>query len=108
MDRDARIWKFARLLIAKHGRDALEVVHARAQNRLDKGDHRISSGWARVADIVKRMTKTGARRLPADLSDEPPLNDVLAGETTNSMMKADRVDRQELDQIITGAKKKLE
>ena len=108
MDRDARIWKFARLLIARHGKGAFQLAHTRAQNRLDKGDHRISSGWARVADIIKRMTKTGARRLPENHSGEPPLDDVLAGETTNSMMKADKVGRQELDQVIADAKQKLE
>jgi hypothetical protein len=66
MDREARIWKFTRLLIAKHGTAvAFEFARSRAQQRLDAGDYRISSGWARVTDIIKRMTKTGARRLPA-------------------------------------------
>lgn len=107
MDREARIWRFARLLIAKHGKAAFELAHARAQDRLDKGDHRISSGWARVADIIKRMTKTGARRLPAKLS-EPPLDDILGGQTTKAMMKADDVDRQKLDKVLGEAKQKLE
>jgi hypothetical protein len=99
MDREARIWKFARLLLAKHGKGAFDLAHARAQDRLNKGDHRISSGWARVADILKRMTRTGARRLPADQMGEPPLDDVLTGQTTKFMMKADNVDRQELDRV---------
>ena len=71
MDRDARIWKFARLLIAKHGKGAFELARLRAQQRLDAGDYRISSGWARVADIIERMTRTGARRLPAKASEPP-------------------------------------
>jgi hypothetical protein len=62
MDRDARAWKFARALIAKYGKAAFSVAGQRAQDRLDKGDYRASSGWARMADIVRRMTITGARR----------------------------------------------
>ncbi len=101
------MWRFARLLIAKHGKGAFELAHSRAQDRLDKGDHRIASGWARVADILKRMTKKGARRLPANHMGEPPLDDVLTGQTTKSMMKSDNVDRHELDQVIVEAKQKL-
>jgi hypothetical protein len=107
MGRDAKIWKFTRLLIAKHGKATLELVRQRAQNRLDRGDYRASSGWARVADIVKRVTKTGARRLPAKAT-EPPLEDVLAGQTTKAMMQADGVDRQQLDKIVGAAQQKLE
>jgi hypothetical protein len=66
MDREARIWKFARLLIARHGKGAFELARSRAQQRLDAGDYRTSSGWARVTDIIKRMTRTGARRLSAN------------------------------------------
>jgi len=75
MDREARIWRFARLLIAKHGKGAFELTRSRAQHRLDAGDYRISSGWARVTDIIKRMTRTGARRLSVKAS-EPPRDEI--------------------------------
>jgi hypothetical protein len=106
MDREARLWKFARLLIANHGKGAFDLVHTRAPTGLDKGDHRISSSWARVADIINRMTKTG--NYPPIMRVNQPLDDVLAGETINSMMKADKVGRQELAQVIADAKKKPE
>ena len=75
MDRDTRIWKFARLLIAKHGKGAFELARSRAQQRLDDGDYRIASGWARVTDIVNRMTRKGARRLSTKAS-EPPSDEI--------------------------------
>ena len=108
MDREARIWKFARMLVAKHGKGAFDLARDRAQQRLDSGDYRISSGWARVTDIIKRMTRTGARRLAENHTGEPPLDDVLTGETTRCMMDGDNVDRQELDRVVAGAKQKLE
>ena len=108
MDRDANVWKFARLLIAKHGKAAFKLARERAQDRLDKGDYRASSGWARVADIVRRMTTTGARRLPGKNPGEPSLDKVLAGQTTKAVMKADNVDRQDVEKVLSEAKQTRE
>ncbi len=107
MDRDARAWKFARALIAKHGKSAFYIVRQRAQDRLDKGDYRASSGWARVADIVRRMTTTGARRLPSR-EREPALEDLLSAQVTEAVMKADNVGRQELEDELRKAKRRRE
>ena len=106
MDREAKTWKFARLLIAKHGKAAFELARSRAQDRLDKGHYRASSGWARMADILRRMTITGAQRRPANEVREPSLDEVLAGQTTQAVMNADKVDRRELDKVLSDAKKK--
>ena len=106
MDLEAKIRKFARLLIAIHGKAAFELARSRAQDRLDKGDSRASSGWARIADILRRMTITGAQRWPAQEVREPSLDEVLAGQTTQAVMKADKVDRRELDEMLGEAKKK--
>lgn len=107
MDRDARGWKFARALIAKHGKSAFNVARERAQDRLDKGDYRASSGWARVTDIVRRMTTTGARRLRSR-EREPPLQDLLEGQVTEALMKADNVDPHELEDELRRAKQRGE
>lgn len=104
MDRDARAWKFARALIAKHGKSAFNVARQRAQDRLDKGDYRASSGWARVADILRRMTTTGARRLRSR-EREPPLQDLLEGQVTEAVMKADNINREELEDELRKAKR---
>jgi hypothetical protein len=105
MDRDARAWKFARSLIAKYGNQAFTIAGQRAQDRLDKGDYRASSGWARVADIVRRMTTTGARRLRSR-EREPALDDLLSGQVTEAMMKADNIDREDVGDELRKAKRR--
>ena len=107
MDRDARAWKFARSLIAKYGKEAFNIAGQRAQDRLDKGDYRASSGWARVADIVRRMTTTGARRLRSR-EREPALEDLLSGQVTEAVMKADNVGPDELEDELRKAKRRGE
>jgi hypothetical protein len=71
MDREALLWRFARLLIAKHGKVALHLARSRAQRWVDLGDYRALSGWARVTDVQKRMTVTGAPRV----SEKGPLDE---------------------------------
>jgi hypothetical protein len=108
MKGEAKIWKFARSLIAKHGQQAFKLAGARAQRKLERGDYRIASGWARVADLARRMSTTEARRLPPADTREPSLDEVLSGQTTKAMMDADKVGRDDLDRMLDEAKRKRE
>ncbi len=53
MDHEAKLWRLARVLIAKHGKAAPAVAHERAQDRLDKRDYRVASIWASGLRPVK-------------------------------------------------------
>jgi len=108
MDHEAKLWRLARVLIAKHGKAASAVAHERAQDRLDKRDYRISSIWARTADIVRRMSTTGARRVGGGEAAEPSLPDILDGGVTKAMMKADNVERERVEAVMGAAKQRRE
>jgi hypothetical protein len=108
MDHDAKLWRLARVLIARHGNAAPAIAHERAQDRLDKRDYRVASMWARVADVVRRMSTTGARRIGIRPGAEPSLPDILDGQVTRAMMDADNVEREHIEAVMTEAKQKRE
>lgn len=108
MDHEATLWRIARALIATHGAAAAGQAHERAQNRLDKRDYRIASVWARVADITKRMSTTGARRIGEKAPSEPSLPDVLDGSVTRAVMEADNIERHHVEAIVDEVKQKRE
>ena len=60
-----------------------------------------------MADIVRRMTTTGARRLRSR-EREPALEDLLTGQVTEAVMKADNVGREELEDELRKAKRRGE
>jgi hypothetical protein len=103
MDRDAGAWKFARALIAKYGKEAFNIAAQRAQDRLDKGDYRASSGWARMADILRRMTTTGARR--PQQRTRATSRRLAFGQVTEPVMKIDQVGGRELEDKLRKAKR---
>jgi hypothetical protein len=108
MDHEARLWRLARVLIAKHGKAAPAVAHERAQDRLAKRDYRVASMWAHIADVVSRMSTTGARRIRSKVLAEPSLPDILDGGVTKAMMEADNVDRKHVEAVMDEAKQKRE
>jgi hypothetical protein len=108
MDHDAKLWRLARAVIAKHGKAAPAVAHERAHDRLDKRDYRVAGMWARVADVVRRMSTIGARRIGSRATAEPSLPDILDGGVTRAMMGADNVDREHVEAVMDEAKQKRE
>ena len=96
MDHEARLWKIARGLIARH------------DERVDKRGPRVATVWVRVADTVKRLAGGGARR-PADKpSPQPSLSDILDGTVTKAVMEADKIDRDHVEAVVRETKQKLE
>jgi hypothetical protein len=105
-DRDPKVWKLARILIGKHGREAPRAAHERAQDSLDHQDYDGAALWSVTAKITHRMSTEGARRRPE--TPEPSLGDLLNDPVTQTVMAGDGVERAELEHVIGEAKQKLQ
>jgi hypothetical protein len=106
MTRQSRIRRLARLLVGRHGPAATEVAHTKAQARLTKGSYTGVMLWAQVADLTRRMTTTGFR-LPPSKRGEPAATDLLEGQVTKAVMKADKVGRKTVEAVLDKARAKL-
>jgi hypothetical protein len=107
MTRQSRIRRLARLLIGRHGPAAREIAHAKAQARLTKGAYQGVMLWVQVADLARRMTTTGFRVRPPKRG-EGAAADLLEGEVTKAVMKADKVRRKTVEAVLDKARAKLE
>jgi hypothetical protein len=106
MTRQSRIRRLARLLIGRHGPAAREVAHTKAEARLTKRSYTGVTLWAQVADLTRRMTTTGFR-VPPPKRGEPGAADLLDGQVTKAVMKADNVGRNTVEAILDKARAKL-
>jgi hypothetical protein len=106
MDRDAKIWKLARILVGKHGAAAARTAHDRARDSLEHEDYKGAALWSETAAVAREMTRDGARRRP--VNPEPPLDDLLNDPVTRAVMDGDRVGSDELAQVLGDAKQKLD
>jgi hypothetical protein len=62
--------------------------------------------WAQVADLARRMTTTGFRVAPPKRA-ESPAADLLEGQVTKAVMKADKVGRKTVEAVLDKARAKL-
>lgn len=106
MARQSKIRRLARLLVGRNGPAAREVAHAKAQARLTSGSYAGVMLWAQVADLARRMTTTGFRVPPAKRR-ESPAADLLEGQVTKAVMKADKVGRKTVEALLDDARAKL-
>jgi hypothetical protein len=106
MTRQSKIRRLARLLVGRHGPAAREVAHAKAQARLTKGAYAGVMLWVQVADLARRMTTTGFR-VPPPKRREPKAADLLEGQVTKAVMKADKVEQKTVEAVLDKARAKL-
>src|SRR5438552_15332980 len=102
MTRQSRIRRLARVLIGRHVPAATDVAHTRAEAKRSKGSYVGVRLWTQVADLARRMTTTGFRVLPAK-REEPAAADLLDGEVTKAVMKADKVERKTVEAVLDEA-----
>jgi hypothetical protein len=63
--------------------------------------------WTQVADLARRMTTTGFR-VPPPKRGESPAADLLDGQVTKAVMKADNVGRKTVEAVLNKARAKLD
>jgi hypothetical protein len=102
MRHDPEIRALARTLIGKHGREARNVAHKKAEESLARQDYEVAATWCSTAHALRTM---GAppRQKP---SPEPPLADLLDDPATHAVMKRDKLGRRDVERVIKAAQKK--
>jgi hypothetical protein len=106
MASDPKVWHLARLLVDKHGNEALAVVTERALGRLTVQDYRLAILWTRVAEAV--------RTLCPDVTPErsvwhthAPLKELMDDPLMNVVVKDDEDRRREVHDTLLDAKRKV-
>jgi len=99
MARPAKIIGTARLIVTKYGKAGPSIARRRARQAARRRDEATASAWtaiARAADVVLEP--------PPD--DRASLSDVLDGAVTGRVMKADGVDREQVEQLMRETKER--
>jgi hypothetical protein len=99
---DPKVLKVARILLRKHGTDALEVAQRRADEWSERGEERAAELWrvigsAALAILNRTRRKTGRRAT---------LPEVLHGSVTRQVMDADKVERHHVARLMRRTKKR--
>jgi hypothetical protein len=99
---DPKVLKVARILLRKHGTDALGVAQQRADEWSERGEERAANLWrvigSAVLAILNRVRRTTGRRAS--------LPEVLHGSVTQKVMDADKVERHHVERLMRRAKRR--
>jgi hypothetical protein len=99
---DPKVLKVARILLRKHGTDALGVAQQRADEWSERGEQRAANLWrvigSAVLAILNRVRRTTGRRAT--------LPEVLHGSVTQKVMDADKVERRHVERLMRRAKRR--
>jgi nucleotide-binding universal stress UspA family protein len=102
MASDPKVLKVARLLLRKHGTDALGVAQQRADEWSGRGEERAANLWRLIGSAVLAMLNRVRRRTGRRAS----LPEVLHGSVTQRVMDADKVERHHVARLIRRMKKR--
>src|SRR5689334_18981262 len=100
---DRRLWETAKLLIATHAREALDIAVACAHDELRSGHYGHAVVWARTAELVSALLLDSTQTLRA----EPALADVMNDPLLHILLGGDEITRGDLEAVISGAQHKL-
>jgi hypothetical protein len=100
---DRRLWEIAKLLIASHAREALDIAVACAHDELRSGLYGHAVIWARTAEIVSALLLDSTQTLHA----EPALADVMSDPLLHILLGGDDVKRGDLEAVISRAQQGL-
>jgi hypothetical protein len=99
---DAKVLKAARIVLRKHGTDALSVAQRRADEWSERGAEDAANLWrvigsAMLAILNRARRKTGRRA---------SLSEVLHGSVTRRMMESDGVTRHYVTRLMRQTKRR--
>jgi hypothetical protein len=92
-----RLFAAAALLLERHGQKAPEVARQWATELTKRQD-------AEAAELCLHVADAASKLLIASGAKEPTLADVLSGVVTGQMMRADRVERRDVEKLMKNAK----
>jgi hypothetical protein len=92
-----KILAAAALLLERHGQKAPDVALHWATELTKRQD-------AETAEVCLHVADAASKLLIASGAKEPTLADVLSGVVTGQMMRADRVERRDVEKLMKNAK----
>jgi hypothetical protein len=99
MKHDVKVSTAAALLVERDGQAAPAVARQRARELKERRDPEAAAMWLEIAEATKKL-------LAARAAQEPTLADVLNGAVTGQMMRADRVERRDVEHLVKKAKRR--
>jgi hypothetical protein len=97
MTHDVKISTAAALLLERHGQAAPDVARQWARGLTERRDQDAAAMCLDIADAAEKL-------LGARAAQEPTLGDVLNGAVTGQMMRADQVERRDVEHLMKRAK----
>ena len=94
-----KILAAAALLLERHGRKAPDVALHWATELTKRQDAETVEVCLQIADAANKL-------LIASAAEEPTLADVLGGAVTGQMMRADQVERRDVEKLMKNAKRR--
>ena len=92
----------AALLVGRHGQKAPEVARRWSRDLTERQDPEAAALCLEIANAANAIIEG----IAASTVPEPALTDVLSGAVTGQMMRADRVQRRDVEQIMKKAKRR--
>jgi len=105
MEHDQKVWAAAALLLERHGEKAPEAARLWSRELALREDPEAAAVCLEVASAAKELLTEGST---ASAAREPALTDILSGAVTGQMMRADRVKRRDVEQIMKKTKRRRE
>jgi nucleotide-binding universal stress UspA family protein len=99
---DPKVLKVARILLRKHGTDALGVAQKRADEWSERGAERAANLWRVIGSAAMAMLNRARRRTGRRAS----LPEVLHGSVTQKVMDADKVERHHVARLMRQTKRR--
>jgi hypothetical protein len=99
MEHYEKVLAAAALLVKRHGQKAPEIARQWARELTKRRD-------AEAADVCLQIANAANELLTDSAAREPALADVLSGAVTGQMMRADQVERRDVEKLMKNAKRR--
>ena len=99
MEHRQKIRAAAAQLLERYGQKAPEVARRWARALTKRRDPEAAEMCLEIADAANKL-------LTASAAHEPGLTDVLSGAVTGQMMRADQVERRDVEKLMKNAKRR--
>jgi hypothetical protein len=99
MEHHQKVLAAAALLLNRHGQKAPEVARHWARELTKRRDAEAAEVCLQIADAANKLLTDRA-------AHEPALPDILSGAVTGQMMRADHVQRRDVEKLMKNAKRR--
>ena len=101
MEHAHKVLAAAALLVKRHSEKAPEVARRWSRDLTERNDPEAAAVCLEIAEAASELLTKGTSGVR-----EPPLRDILSGVVTGAMMRADHVQRRDVEKIMKKAKRR--